>query len=435
MHTIIGLFDHYGYIVLLIGLMLELIAFPLPGEVLMTYCGVLINANKMNWALSIFTAAFGAALGITLSYFIGRFLGIAFFKKYGHYVHMDKNRLDKISEWFGRYGNKLLIIAYFIPGLRHITGYFSGITNISYKKFAIYAYLGAFIWTGTFISIGKVLGGNWQKYHALITKYLLIGSLITALIIMTVYFYRYHRKQIFEFVGESLKSSYRVFNSFGKIRMAIAGIAAVLFIFISLLIGIVQDYLAHEFSQFDEVVSFLVSQIFNKQWTDTMLLFKGLSSNYVIFLAATAALIYILIKGVNKINEIKFLFSSYAGAEILGRLLRGIIFHRVGPSGAILYEYGRYTFPSTEALTNFVVFGFLAYIVVRHARKVWFSTAIILLSFAVTVLSDLSILYLKLEYPSDIMAGYIFGGVWLSLNIILMEIYRVLPDINFKVNE
>jgi hypothetical protein len=34
---ITGLFNHYGYIVLFVALTLELIAFPTPGETLMTY--------------------------------------------------------------------------------------------------------------------------------------------------------------------------------------------------------------------------------------------------------------------------------------------------------------------------------------------------------------------------------------------------------------
>lgn len=168
MQSMIELLNHYGYIALLVSLTLELIAFPLPGEVLMIYCGFLISQQKLNWILSILVSCSGVMFGVTLSYFIGRTVGAAFFDKYGRYIHMDKERLERISAWFKRYGNKLLVITYFIPGVRHVTGYFSGLTRISYKDFAVNAYIGAFIWTATFISLGKVLGANWEKYHALI---------------------------------------------------------------------------------------------------------------------------------------------------------------------------------------------------------------------------------------------------------------------------
>lgn len=192
------LFNHHGYMVLLLVLMLELVAFPLPGEAIMTYCGYVIYEGKMSFVLSILIATIGVGIGITLSYFIGKILEKAFFEKYGQYICMDRSRLDKVSIWFEKYGNRMLIIAYFIPGVRHITGYFSGITKVSYRKFAVNAYMGAFIWTTTFISLGKILGVNFDKYHYLFKKYLLIGSLIIIISIVTIYFYKVYKQNSFK---------------------------------------------------------------------------------------------------------------------------------------------------------------------------------------------------------------------------------------------
>ena len=141
----------------------------------------------MSWVLSVFMATIGAVIGVTLSYFIGRNLGTTFFEKYGYYVHMKKKRIDKVSVWFEKYGSKLLIASYFIPGVRHITGYFSGITKISFKKFALHSYIGAIIWTSTFISLGTFFGANWNRYHGLLKFYLLRGSLIVFLIAIAIY--------------------------------------------------------------------------------------------------------------------------------------------------------------------------------------------------------------------------------------------------------
>ena len=180
---VIELFNHYGYIAVLISLVLELIAFPLPGEALMTYCGYVVYMNKMSYLLSIIVATSGAIIGITISYFIGRALEIKLIENYGSYIHLNKNRMDKISTWYQKYGSMLLIVAYFIPGIRHITGYFSGITKVSYKKFAVSAYLGALIWTTTFMSLGRILGANWNKYNEVSKWYLLIAVLIIILLI------------------------------------------------------------------------------------------------------------------------------------------------------------------------------------------------------------------------------------------------------------
>ncbi len=245
MQFVIGLFNHYGYIVLLIALMLEIIAFPLPGEALMTYCGYVIYQGKMSLIMSILIATFGVSIGITLSYFIGKILGVTFFEKHGHYIHINKGRLDKVSLWFQKYGNKLLIIAYFIPGIRHVTGYFSGITKISYKKFSVNAYIGAFIWTTTFISLGSILGVNWSKYHPLLKKYLLMGSLIIGAVVIAIYIYKAHRQRIFDFVLRSLNRSLKILHSLGKIKIVMVRMAVSFLIFSAFIIGIIQNYLAN----------------------------------------------------------------------------------------------------------------------------------------------------------------------------------------------
>ncbi|QCJ45318.1 hypothetical protein FAY30_21405 [Bacillus sp. S3] len=42
----------------------------------------------------------------------------------------------------------------------------------------------------------------------------------------------------------------------------------------------------------------------------------------------------------------------------------------------------------------------------------------------------LSRIYLVQQSPSDVVAGYVFGGVWLSLNILVLEIFRFTNRLN-----
>ena len=56
-----------------------------------------------------------------------------------------------------------------------------------YKKFAINSYLGALIWSTTFISLGKVLGDNYDKFNNNITKCVVIGIIGVLLILLIVY--------------------------------------------------------------------------------------------------------------------------------------------------------------------------------------------------------------------------------------------------------
>lgn len=335
---------------------------------------------------------------------------------------MDKKRINKISKWSKNYGSKLLIVAYFIPGVRHVTGYFSGITKVPYKKFAIRAYSGAFIWTFTFITLGKVLGPNWEKYHSLLTRYLVIAGLIIAVIILLVYAYRNYNDKIQAGAVALLKSSIKVFHSFGTMKVFIAGVAAIFLVFSALVIGIIQDYFANEFGQFDELAKYLTTRIFDESWNGFISIFSVLSSNYALSATAVITVIWIALKGSNKLCEIGFLILSLLGAEGISVVLR-IVFHRTGPSEMML------TFPSGEVLMSAVAYGFLVYMLIKQSKKAWINSAVIGIYFVLCGFVGISLIYFNTQYPSDVAAGFEFGMVWLSLSIILLELYRILPKI------
>ncbi|WP_410513588.1 phosphatase PAP2 family protein [Paenibacillus sp. BR2-3] len=52
--------------------------------------------------------------------------------------------------------------------------------------------------------------------------------------------------------------------------------------------------------------------------------------------------------------------------------------------------------------------------------------AVIVTVILLCLLVGLSRIYFEVQFPSDVVAGYVFGGVWISLNVILLEILRKL---------
>lgn len=419
MATIIQhLMDQYGYYVLCIALVLELLALPLPGEVLMTYTGLMVFQGHLNWMASILTAGLGASLGMTISYWIGYKLGKPFFEKYGYRIHLGPDKLKKTSEWFERYGNKLLIIAYFIPGIRHFTGYFSGVTRIPFRTYMVYAYIGAFVWTGTFISLGKTLGPKWEQFHQTITKYLLIAGIIAAVIFVAVYLYRKNRNQIYDATVSGLNKGVRSFQSLGRVKFLVLisfGVFLSLFIVMA---GLVQDFLANEFADFDSITPYIVHAIFDESWIAWMNRFAYLASFQVLLTIAALTLLWIFIRGKDRLLETAFLLFVFIGGELWDEGLRRL-FHRAGPESLVN------TFPSEQTLITIIFLGFAAYLLVRHVEMTWVRTGAIVLVLAVSFLVGISRIYFDIQYPSDVIAGYVFGGVWLSLNVVLLEIFRL----------
>ncbi|WP_372631074.1 DedA family protein [Cohnella sp.] len=162
------LFDQYGYEVLFLGLLLEFIALPFPGETTMLYAGYLSYVGILNGWKAFAWAFAGTTIGMTITYFIGLKAGMPFVEKYGKWVLLSPSKLEKTKKWYQKYGNVLVFIGYFIPGVRHVTGYFAGIIGSPFRTFAAYAYGGALIWCALFVGMGHVFGPQWERVlHAI----------------------------------------------------------------------------------------------------------------------------------------------------------------------------------------------------------------------------------------------------------------------------
>lgn len=152
----------YGYIVLFVLLALGIIALPIPEETLLVLTGYLMSLDKLSIVGCTLAAFLGSVVGITTSYWLGRGSGIFILKK--GWFGLKKEHLDKAERWFERFGKWMLVIGYFIPGVRHFTGFSSGMAVLPYPQFALFAYSGAAIWVTTFLLLGYFFGQSCLDY-------------------------------------------------------------------------------------------------------------------------------------------------------------------------------------------------------------------------------------------------------------------------------
>jgi membrane protein DedA with SNARE-associated domain len=181
------LLGHYGYFGIIIALIGGIVGLPIPDEVLLTYVGFNVSLGKLSYLLSLLSAFAGAIGGISFSYFIGYRFGYPLLTRIGPKFHITEEKINRTAQLFEKFGPSLLIVGYFIPGIRHLAAYITAINQYPYKKFALFAYSGAVIWSFSFITLGKILGKNWiyvEVYMAKYSIYLIISFIIVCAIIL-----------------------------------------------------------------------------------------------------------------------------------------------------------------------------------------------------------------------------------------------------------
>ncbi|MGV3466619.1 MAG: VTT domain-containing protein [Heyndrickxia sp.] len=420
MNLLIHLIDQYGYIVLFFSLMLELIIVPIPNEILMSYVGYLVYQGKLNLFLTILFGGIGGIIGVTISYWIGYKLGVPFFHKYGSKIHMGPDKIEKMSKWHRKYGKRLLLFSYFIPGVRHVTSIFSGITRISFKSYAIFAYIGVFLWVGTFISLGNIFGPKWEQFHQQAKIYVIIGCVVIGIIYLLYFLIKTYKVQIKENLIILFVHGFKRFRSFLKIKILIFFITVIFIALFSLMIGLIDDFIGNEFQQFNTIANTVVLYIFNQNWTHLMKIFSRLTSWQSLLAVGILTIIWIAVKGKNKLLEYQYYVIGIIGGVLLSKGLP-LLFNTI-MTGTVVSK----NFPSEETLLSMVIFAFFMYVIVRHSKNSLLNTIIVSIEILIMLVITASHIYLGYQHPSDLVAGYTFGGVWVCLVILLIELSRLL---------
>jgi membrane protein DedA with SNARE-associated domain len=152
----------HGYGAIFLLLMLGIIGIPVPDETLLVFAGYLSSKGTLRLEPTVVTAFLGSACGISISYAIGRFLGLPALVKLGPLLHLRPEHVDQAHRWVERWGKYSLLLAYFIPGYRHLAAFVVGASLLEPTVFARFAYTGALIWASCFVGLGYVAGEEWQ---------------------------------------------------------------------------------------------------------------------------------------------------------------------------------------------------------------------------------------------------------------------------------
>jgi len=178
----------HGYVGIFSLLTFGIVGLPVPDELLLTFSGYLVFNHTLRLVPTFLAAFLGSSCGITFSYLLGRIFDTYVIVKYGRVLHITQEKVDHVHAWFERRGRWILTVGYFVPGVRHLTGYIAGVSKLRPADFMLYAYSGAFCWAATFISLGYFLGEQWRSMETFYEGRLIVAGILVAVAVGTIVF-------------------------------------------------------------------------------------------------------------------------------------------------------------------------------------------------------------------------------------------------------
>jgi membrane protein DedA with SNARE-associated domain len=169
--SLAGPLNHYGLWAVLLFVMIEDFGIPVPGETVLIAASVYAGAGRLN-VVAVGLVAFAAAVfGDNIGFAIGHFGGRALALRWGRYVGLTDQRLDRAQGFFDRHGAWIITAARFIEGLRQANGIVAGITRMRWLRFLAFNALGAALWVGTWVSVGYLAGNHIGTIYSYVTRY------------------------------------------------------------------------------------------------------------------------------------------------------------------------------------------------------------------------------------------------------------------------
>lgn len=178
---------------------IEVIVLPIPSEMVLLLTGFNASLGEFSFVGAIAATTLGSLLGGLVLYLFG--FGFSkervesIISKWGKYVGITNKDLDKTFDWFERYGTYLVFFGRLFPIIRSLVSIPAGLVRMSIFKFALLTTAGSAIWNTIWISLGALLGEQWEKANIWTTVidyavYLVLGTAIAIL-----FFRLWHRRK------------------------------------------------------------------------------------------------------------------------------------------------------------------------------------------------------------------------------------------------
>jgi membrane protein DedA with SNARE-associated domain len=163
--------QNYGYWAIGLLVLVEDFGIPVPGETILIAGAIYAGAGRLNIVAVGVVAFIAAILGDNIGFAIGHFGGRALALRWGKYVFLTEERLNRAEHFFERHGGKIITVARFIEGLRQANGIIAGIGGMNWRRFLAFNALGAALWVGTWVSVGYLAGNYITTIYHYITQY------------------------------------------------------------------------------------------------------------------------------------------------------------------------------------------------------------------------------------------------------------------------
>ncbi|HYT13167.1 MAG TPA: DedA family protein [Candidatus Nitrosopolaris sp.] len=176
--------DAIGYPAAGLGILIESAGIPFPGEVMLLAAAAWSAARDQSIVLVILFGFLGSVVGADIGYYLGYRGGRPFVERFGNLFRIGPAHIAHAELFFARHGDKAVLAARFILGLRTWGSMLAGMAHMPFWRFQVFSALGGLAWAVAVGVAGYVLGSNLSLIAGVIRAIGIGGLLVVVLVVV-----------------------------------------------------------------------------------------------------------------------------------------------------------------------------------------------------------------------------------------------------------
>jgi len=158
MDKFLPLIEHYGYLIVFVGVMLGCSGIPFPSAAILLAAGALVQQGHLHLGEAVAFGILGAIVGNQIGYWVGHKGGRQLVLKWGRYVKITPERLERVERFFVRHGGKAVFTARFFSVSRVLEALVAGTSRMRFGTFLLFSILSGIVWVTAVVLLGYHLG-------------------------------------------------------------------------------------------------------------------------------------------------------------------------------------------------------------------------------------------------------------------------------------
>jgi len=174
----------YGYFAVFLLIFLQELGVPnpVPNEVILLFAGYLASIKVLSFPLILLAGISADFIGTSALYAVFYFFGDQILKHAPRWLPVQK--IENIKQRVAKKGGWGVFLGRLLPYLRGYASVAAGLLKIPPKKFLLSVVVSAIIWSGGYVTLGRVLGKQWDAALSKLNLWEILAIVIGAIVLI-----------------------------------------------------------------------------------------------------------------------------------------------------------------------------------------------------------------------------------------------------------